>query len=360
MVKSTVIVTMLLLLQIGFSSCSDKATPEAASNAVPVTVRTVGSSDAPQQYVFSGNIEGKHKVTLSTKIMGQITSMPYDAGTRVSAGQIVVKINSDDLRAKRAQINASALEAQAAFKNAEVQYERMRNLYAKKSASQKELDDVETMYQMASAKKNAVKEMENEINDAIGYGELRSPFNGFVVAKMAQQGDIASPGIPLLVIEDLSALKIVANVPESEIHLFRRKDNVRVRIEALENDLAGEVEQVNPSGNPMSRQFEVKIALVGMDKIPTANVKSGMYAQVILEKGTARTITVPQSVIVKRGQLEGVFIVSDKGTAVLRWIRTGNCSGKEVEVLSGLRDGERVILSDNVQLKDGQHVEVTN
>jgi RND family efflux transporter MFP subunit len=360
MVKSIVIVTMLLILQIGLTSCSNNATPEVAATAVRVSVRTVGASDAPQQYVFSGNIEGKHKVTLSTKIMGQITSMPYDAGTRVSAGQVVVKINSDDLRAKRAQIKASALEAQAAFKNAEVNYERMKNLYTKKSASQKELDDVETMYQMASAKKNAVKEMENEINDAIGYGELRSPFNGFIVAKMAQQGDIASPGMPLLVIEDLSVLKIIARVPESEIHLFKQKDKVRVRIETLENDLAGEVEQVNPSGNPMSRQFEVKIALTGMDKLQSANVKSGMYAQVILEKGTAKSITVPQSVIVKRGQLEGIFIMSDKGTAMLRWIRTGNNSGKEVEVLSGLRDGEKVILSNTAQLKDGQKVEVMN
>jgi RND family efflux transporter MFP subunit len=360
MVKSAVIVTVLLILQIGFTSCSNNATPEIVTNAVRVSVRRVGSSDAPQQYAFSGNIEGKHKVTLSTKIMGQITSMPYDAGTRVSAGQVVVRINSDDLRAKRAQIKASALEAQAAFKNAEVNYERMKNLYAKKSASQKELDDLETMYQMASAKKNAVKEMENEINDAIGYGELRSPFDGFIVAKMAQQGDIASPGMPLLVIEDLSVLKIIVSVPESEIHLLKQKDKVLVRVGSVENDLAGQVEQINPSGNPMSRQFDVKVALTGMDNMQIANVKSGMYAQVILEKGTAKTITVPQSIIVKRGQLEGVFIMSDGGTAMLRWIRTGNSSGKEVEVLSGLRDGERLILSNTMPLKDGQKVEVMN
>ena len=360
MVKSTMVAATFLILLIGFMSCSNNATPESAVNAVRVSVRMVGASDAPQQYSFSGNIEGKHKVTLSTKIMGQITSMPYDAGTKVSAGQILVKINSDDLRAKRAQIKASALEAQAAFKNAEVNYERMKNLYAKKSASQRELDDVETMYQMASAKRNAVKEMENEINDAISYGELRSPFSGFIVAKMAQQGDIASPGMPLLTIEDLSALKIIARVPESEIHLFKLKDKVRVRIESLETDLTGVVEQVNPSGNPMSRQFDVKVALTGMDKAQSVYVKSGMYAQVILEKGTSKTITVPQSAIVKRGQLEGIFIMSDRGTAALRWIRTGNTFGKEVQVLSGLRAGEKVILSNIMQLKDGQKVEVMN
>lgn len=358
MVKSKIV--GVLFLSIGLMSCGSDPTPEAAASSVRVAVRSVGSSDAPQRYIFSGNVEGKHKVTLSTKIMGQITSMPYDAGAKVLAGQVVLRINSDDLRAKRAQIKASALEAQAAFKNAEVTYVRMKNLYAKKSASQKEMDDVETMYQMASAKVDAVKEMENEINDAIGYGELRAPFSGFIVAKMAQQGDIASPGMPLLMIEDLSVLKIIARVPESEIHLFKQKDKVRVRIEALENDLAGEVEQVNPSGNPMSRQFEVKIALVGTNTGHGANVKSGMYAQVILEKGTAKMITVPQSVIVHRGQLEGVFIMSDKGTAMLRWIRTGKSVGEEVEVLSGLRGGEKVILSNNVQLKDGQKVEVTN
>lgn len=360
MVKSAVMVAVVLILQFGLISCGNDATPEVAQDVAQVSVRTVGSSAAPQRYVFSGNVEGNHKVTLSTKLMGQITSMPYDAGTKVSAGQIVVRINSDDLRAKRAQIKASASEAQAAFKNAEVNYGRMKNLYTRKSASQKELDDVETMYQMASAKVDAVREMENEINNAIGYGELRSPFNGFIVAKMAQQGDIASPGMPLLMIEDLSVLKIIATVPESEIHLFKQKDKVRIQIDALESDLAGEVEQVNPSGNPMSRQFEVKVGFVGLKKEQATKVNSGMYAQIILEKGTAKMITVPQSVIIRRGQLDGLFIMGDRGTAILRWIRTGKSVGEEVEVLSGLRDGEKVILGDNVQLKDGQKVEVMN
>lgn len=351
---------MVLMFLTGLTSCGKNSTPEVREYAVRVSVRTVGSSDTPQQYVFSGNIEGNRKVALSTKLMGQVTAMPYDVGTRVAAGQVVARINSDDLRAKRAQIKANALEAQAAFKNAEVNRERMRNLLVNNSASQKEMDDVETMYQMASAKIHAVKEMENEINDAIGYGELRSPFDGFIVAKMAQQGDIASPGMPLLMIEDLSVLKVIARVPESEIHLFQRKDAVRVRIDALEDEIAGRVEQINPSGNPISRQFDVKIVLVGMDTKRTANVNSGMYAQVILEKGTAKMITVPESILVTRGQLEGVFIMSDKGTAMLRWIRTGNSNGGEVEVLSGLRDGEKVILSTTMHLKDGQKVEVMN
>ncbi len=358
MIKPVNIVVSTIIIFTGITGCenADKAKPPLP----PVRVQAYHAvvRDVPEQYSFSGTLEGIHRATLSTKLMGRITSMPFDIGTPVRQGQIILTVGNNDIAAKREQVKAQRLEAQAAFQNAERQYERMKNLVATQSASKKEMDDVETMYRMASAKVKAVDEMEKEIDDVLGYSELRSPLNGFIVGKMVQQGDLASPGMPLVTVEDVSILVVVVKVPESEIYLFGQGDTVRAHIDAVHGEVAGVVTQINASGDAASRQFDVKVRLSQLPKQTAAQIRSGMYARITLEKGTAPRLTIPREALVEHGQLEGLFVLSDKGTARLRWIRTGKSTGSNVEILSGLRVGETVLLPASEPYEDGQPVEV--
>ena len=350
----------LLMVSVIISSCSEsnKDANQTAANPM-VNIQTISISELPEDFVFTGNIEGARRVNLSTKIMGTIISMPVSEGTQVSAGQTVVKIKSDDISAKRSQIKANLLEAEAALKNVEINYNRIKSLYQFQSATQKEMDDIEMAYTMAKARVSAVEGMEKEVTDIIGSGEVMSPIQGFVVKKMAQEGDMAIPGMPLLVVEDLSTLKINTHVPETEVHLFKKGDSVKIRIDALpKTTLTGIVDEINPGGNPASRQFEVKILLADIKNEYRSSIKSGMYAQVILEKGFTKSIFIPENVLVKRGQLEGVFVMSDHNTVILRWIKTGQRNDDQIEILSGLRDGEKIVVSSNTQLSDGHKVEV--
>lgn len=356
--KSTSI-TAVLLAALLAGGCAKERAPRETLPTARVSAVTAGTTDAPKEYVFSGTLEGARKVSLSTKLMGRITSLPYDIGSRVAAGQVVLRVNSGDVTAKRAQIKASALEADAAFGNAERQQERMKSLYASQSASRKEMDDTEMMYRMASAKVEAVKEMEREVDNVLEYGELRSPIDGYIVSRMVQEGDLASPGMPLVVIEDLSALTVVASVPESDISFVAVGDPVRIRVDALDGDLTGKITQVNPSGDPSSRQFNIKIAVAKNPDAAARALHPGMHARVSLAKGTAPALFVPRSALIRRGELEGLFVLGDKGNAILRWVRTGKSVGATTEILSGLRSGETVLVSGMESLKDGQPVEVS-
>jgi RND family efflux transporter MFP subunit len=254
----------------------------------------------------------------------------------------------------QALVSASSAEAEAAYGNASRQYERMKNLFATQSASKKEMDDTETMYRMAAAKLEAVKEMEREVANALEYGELRSPIDGSVVARMVQEGDLAAPGMPLVVVEDNRSFVVVARVPETEIAAVAVGDPVRLAIDALDGELAGKVTQVNAAGDPASRQFSVKIAVAATD-----GLRSGMNARASLLKGSALVVTVPTSAIVRRGELDGLFLLGENHTAVLQWIRTGGSTGEVTEILSGLRPGETVLVSGTDDLRDGQPVEVS-
>ena len=342
------------------TACNDGAAirPDGQAKS-KVTVQKIAQAALPEEHAFTGNVEGERRVNLSTKIMGQILSIPCTEGMPVTAGQTVVRIKSDDISAKRAQVRANLIEAEAALKNVETNYNRVKSLYVQKSATQKEMDDVEMSYRMAQARVEAVKEMEKEVTDVIGYGDVISPIQGYVTKKFAHEGDMAVPGMPLITIEDLSVLKVMTQVPESEIHLFRTGDEVKILIDALNGkEIKGSVDQINPGGNPMSRQFEVKVIIKNISAETRGLLKSGMFARVLLTKGSKTAITVPENVIIRRGQLEGLYVVSNGNTAMLRWIRTGKMFGDRVEILSGLDDGETIVTSSETKLTDGIGIEV--
>lgn len=343
-----------VLLWLFVLGCSDETPDAAKQKPVSVTVSEVTTIQLPHAYSFTGTVEGERRVKLGTKIMGEISYLPVEEGTPVHSGQVLAQIKSDDLSAKQSQVEANLAEAEAALKNAETNFNRLIALYEKDSASKKELDDAETAYQMASARVDGVRQMALEVKDLLGYATIVSPINGYVVEKLSEQGDVAVPGVPVLVVEDLRTVRVVTSVAESEIHLFRINDVVDVQVDAFpDQKISGIVDRINPGGNPASRQFEVSVRIAPAP----AFMKSGMYARVLLEKGTRKVVAVPSDYLVTRGQLQGVFTVSLHDQAMLRWLRIGNRFGEQVEVLAGLAEGERVIAPAS-GIRDGQKVTI--
>ena len=165
-------------------------------------------------------------------------------------------------------------------------------------------------------------------------------------------------GMPLLVVENTQSLEVIAQVPETDIQRFAVGDTVDIEIGAL-GDAAtrGVVTQINPSGHYASRQYRVQVAVLGGAR---DDVKSGMYARVVLRKGARSVIAVPQEALIQRGQLTGLLTVDPQNRALLRWVRTGKQYGDRVEILSGLAEGERYVAAHEGRLADGQYVTIQN
>lgn len=353
--RSVFFVVLFVAFGISLTACSGTEERAAPSDMEPVTVETetVSASAVMQVARYTGTIHGARRVPLSTKMMGTVTQLDVEEGDRVAKGDVLIRIRSENVEAQKRQMEARLREANAALDNARINFERIEALYEKESATKKEFDDAKTAYERAQARVEVLEGQLDEIEDTLGYATVRSPIDGFVVEKRSEEGALAAPGQPLLVVETLEDMKAVVEVPEADINRFDVGDSVTVEVGAA-GDLrrTGVVSQVNPAGNYASRQFEVQVRLQ-RDDVPS--LKSGMYAQMLLPTGEAETITVPLQALVKRGQLTGLYAVKDE-KVLLRWVRTGKQYGDRVEILSGLSKGEAYVTNGEQRLLDGQPV----
>lgn len=358
MIKKTyTIVTLIATLFL--VSCGNEDQKVAIENtpAIAVKVSPVSKNINNPFLSVSGKIQAEKSATLSTRMMGFVNETPVNVGDKVTKNQLLVAINNTDLQAKKAQVNASITEAKAAFMNVEKDYNRFKSLFADKSASQKELDDITAHYKMAKARLEAANQMKNEIDAQFTYSNITAPFSGVVTSKMIEKGDMANPGQALISIESPNDFEVMAMVPESEISNIKSGSSVNVIVKSIDEILKGTVKEVSTSSKNTGSQYLVKIKLANTK----ATILSGMFATVqfpITKKSKNHSILIPTDAIVRNGQLSGIYTVSQTNTAMLRWLRLGKTYGNKVEVLSGLNADESYIVSAKGKLFNGAKVSI--
>lgn len=338
-------------------ACGSPEESNTQSESLPsVDVEQAVLKSVPASYRFSGTVISDKTVQLSTKISGRVEQLDVEEGDYVTEGSVLIRIKDDNLQAQRSQVEASLVEARAALKNTETNFNRIKALFEKESATQKELDDISTQYEIAQANVQALEAKRLEIQDLLDYTVLEAPFNGYVVDKRISEGDLAGPGQPLLSFEQEETMKVEVTVPETQISLFTIGDTVRVDIKAANRQkVTGTIANVNPSGNRASRQFRVEITLPGLEK--GHGLKSGMFAEVGLQTVTDEMITIPESAVIERGQLTGIYTLTNNSEVVLRWVRLGDTIDGSVEVLSGLAPGESYLATFDGSIREGQKVQ---
>ncbi|MBA4135578.1 MAG: efflux RND transporter periplasmic adaptor subunit, partial [Flavobacterium sp.] len=307
------IITTLLLSAFLFLSCG-KDRKEITENTPAIPVKMSGNSVStnPSFVTASGKIEAENSANVSTRMMGYVTKVHVKVGQKVNAGQLLVSINNTDLQAKKAQVEASILQATAAFNNAKKDYERFTALFNQQSASQKELDDMTSRYEMAKAGLEAAKQMRNEVVAQFGYSNITAPFSGEVTNTFVKEGDMANPGMPLVSIEGASLLQVTAMVSESDIANIQNGMTVKILVKSINKTVTGKVTEVSSSAKNTGGQYLVKINLTQTDKA----ILSGMFVNVQfpLANKTLTTVStdkvlVPESALVKQGQLTGIYTV---------------------------------------------------
>ncbi|WP_091087682.1 efflux RND transporter periplasmic adaptor subunit [Flavobacterium gillisiae] len=355
--KTTIIASLFVLL---ISCNGEKKEAVAESPAIAVKVSGVSENSNSDFVSASGKIEAENSADLSTRMMGYVTKVYVQIGQQVKAGQLLVSINNSDLLAKKAQVDASILQATAGYNNAKKDYDRFVALFKQQSASQKELDDMTARYEMAKAGLEGAKQMRNEVMAQFNYSNITAPFSGVVTNTFVKEGDMANPGMPLVSVEGASKLQVTAMVSEGDITSIKKGMPVTVLVKSSNEKLTGKVSEVSVSAKNTGGQYLVKINL---DKTDSA-VLSGMFVNVQfpVENKSAATLNtmvlVPESALVRQGQLTGIYTVGNENVALLRWLRTGKTFGDKVEVLSGLSADENYIISAEGKLFNGAKVSI--
>lgn len=340
-------------------SCTQRQQPK--TDAIPISVSTYSPSKqegAPLS--VSGMVTARQTAMVSTRLMGTIERVYVSEGDHVRRGQILATVKASDLQAKAAQAKAMIAEAEAAASDAQRDYQRYENLHAQKSVSDKELENMALRNTSARARLKVARQGLSEVRSMMAYAQVRAPFSGVVTQKLADEGTIANPGMPLIVVEQSGELNVTASVPEEYITLVHKGDPVGVDVKSAGVALQGRVSEISPSSTMTGGQYQMKVSL---DDGARSRLRAGMYAslRLIRQVGTNNqtSVSVRKSSIIERGQLTGVYVAGSDNRAVLHWVRLGKEQGDRIEVLSGINPTDRVIDRPAANMYNGQLIKLT-
>ena len=330
------------LMSVGCGSKEEPATavvsaaPETTIQAAVVEIKTV---QVPIRVEVTGQVRPIFQATLSSRIQGTIDQLLVREGTQVVKGQTLIQLDRRDVQGDLAR-------ASAEVENTKAQFNRMKLLYGQEAVSKQEVENATRAFKVAEAnRKTALTQL--------SYTVVKAPFDGVITEKKVEVGEMASPGQPLLKMEDPLQLRLEATVAEGDLKSVSGGDTIPVVIDALGGQaLTGVVSQILPAGDPQTHTFMVKV-----DLPQTSGLKTGMFGRFQLDKGTHQTILVPDSAIVERGELTSVFVVGSDQISRLRWIKVGRRFDIQTEILSGVNVGERALL-DGARGIDGAAVKV--
>jgi len=314
---------------------------------------TAARTAVPRIVMATGTVEAQNSVEVSTRLMGNVREVMVREGETVTAGQDLLRIDDVDMVARQRQAEAAIAEAQAVFQNTETYLARFERLHAENSASRSQLDDARTGRDRAAAGLARAEAGLAEVEVQLSYLRIKAPTDGTVTRRLVDPGDMASPGHPLVMLEQTGVMKVRAGLSERDVDLVDVGAEVRVKVTSLDQAVfTVPIARILPAANPMSRTFDLEAYIPN----ESGRLRSGMFARVEVPVGSRDAVLVPAEVLYRRGQLTGVWIVDDQRTVHLRWIRIGRAIGDKVDVVSGLQGGETLILRADVPLVEGDKV----
>lgn len=330
-------------LAAGFVLACGGAAAANGLEAVPAQPIGSGASSA-----FDGIVEAVRQTVIAAQVSGAVVQLDAKVGDRVKAGQVLLRID-----ARAAEQNASAGEAQvqasrAALDAASLEYARQKQLFEKNYISQAALERAESTFKATRAQLAAQGAQAGAARTASGLHVIRAPFAGVIAELPVSLGDMAMPGRPLLTLYDPSALRITAAVPQSVAAQLLAGASPRAELPGLpaaRRWVTAARVQVLPTADAATHTVPVRVELAG--ELP--GVVPGMFARLwwpvasVDDGAAAKNPSVPLQAIVRRAEMTGLYVLDPQGRPMLRQVRLGRVDGGNVEVLSGLAPGERVV-----------------
>ena len=326
----------------------EKTTP--ASSEVEVQVAKA-KTELPKSMSFKGKINSSKNTSIRTRGSSFVEEVYVKTGDRVKQNELLIRLNNADLQAKKAQIEAQIQQINAQLNNIQRDVERYQNLRSKQSISEKELENIELQLASVKSQKQAALQQLEEVKSELKYFVIRAPFNGIITSKNIQKGDLANPQQIMLQLEGNAGFEIEVSVSERDIRNFQQGDSAQVFVENLNTNLPAVISEVSSSSINSGGQYRVKARITSTENQP---LFAGMNANLQLTTDQKNIgVFIPKSAIIRRGELKGIYVISQQNTALLRWIRTGEQINDYVEVVSGLIASEQIITSASSKLYNG-------
>jgi len=363
--------TILLTAALSTAGCSKKHDSGKAATA-PVTVikglslETVRTAAVPEMLEVVGSVRARTSAVVSTRIPGSINVLRVREGDRVRKGQLLAQLDAPENQATAAVATAAIDEARRGLdeamsrrKLADTTFERYQNLFKEQAISRQEFDVRQTEKDMAAQgaarAESRLKQAQEGAKAAAaisGYTRITAPISGIITSKPADLGASVFPGQPLMTIEDEGSYQLELALPENLATRVRPGATLQVTLDAIGSTFAARIAEIVPTADPGSRTFTAKIAL------NQKGLKSGMFGRGSISLGTTvNGITLPVKAVIERGAMTIVWTVDKENITRMRIVKVGRQSGERVEILSGLTDAERVVVTGAEKVTEGARVE---
>lgn len=341
-----VVVLLMIWLAGGFHRKIDRSPTEASSRSpaqiaqsadsetVPVRVRQI-----PRVETAVGTVRAVHEATVASKLLAKVMEVNVTAGQRVRKDEVLVRLDDEDLTARLDQAQSAVDAALSVRDQAKIEYDRIERLLEQQAASKLEWDRVQTVLKTAEAELQRARQAANEARTVLGYATIAAPIDGLVVDKRVEVGDTVTPGQPLLTLYDPTRMQLVASVRESLTRRLEVGQTIGVNIDTLDHTCEGLVSEIVPEADSASRSFAVKVT----GPCPPG-VYSGMFGRLLIPLEEESLLVIPTAAVRRVGQLDLVQVIGD-GQPDRRAVKLGRTFEDEVEVLSGLREGEHVVIA---------------
>jgi RND family efflux transporter MFP subunit len=367
-----VAVALGIVLAVGFIWSQRPHPPDlGVISAGPAVVRPVSAERVQKREipVFSegvGTVRSRRQTEIAARVLADVKEIHRQPGDAVEAGDVLITLDSMDLKARVEQAEANLKSLDENLKEAETEYARKKNLLEKDAVTQQEFDIAKFGLAATMARRDAAKKGLEEAQIQLGYATITAPFRGVVFEKPADPGDLATPGKHLLGLYDPEQLRLEALVEEGLLWKLKVKDPIEVDIDSPAQTIVGVVSEAVPAVDPSTRTGTLRI-----DLPPEAQLRPGMFGRARVPVSVRQAIVVPAGAVVRRGQLEMVFAIrldekSRQKRARMILVRTGQpvkertpgtASGL-VEILGGIEPGDLVVTKGAQGLRDGDLVDV--
>ncbi len=350
-VKPIVIAVLSAFLLAGCGEKSAESTTAVATNTIKASVMTVNASNSAVVINMPASVVAEQQAQIASRIMGYIREINVEIGQKVTAGQRLFRIDPSDIQGQMSQAGAGVAQAQAALADAKNDYERFGTLYKEEAIPKAQWDKVRLQYQVAQQQLAAARAGLGTAGAQMNYAIPTAPFAGVVTQKLANVGDMAAPGHPIVVIENPAKLQVQAQVSEDIFSHLQVGTPVNLHVDSTNTDITGKIAHLVPSADPMSHTYLVKIAL------PAGHgLQSGMFVQAGFNIGQSAGIRIPNTAVLERAGMAGVFVVDKQGVAHYRMVRVGDSSNGMTVIQAGLNAGEVIVTNNTSTLQSGDKV----
>ena len=335
--KYVLLLATLVVAACGSNNSGNNTAAQAPEEVIPnVEVAIAQAREVPQENTYAASVQAWAVNNIMPQSGGRIRKVNVEVGDYVVKGQVLAEMD-------RLQLEQMELQVQ----NDELAYERLKGLYVEGGVTKSDFETAELGYKVRRTNLNNLRE--NTI--------LRSPINGYVTARNFDAGDMFSLSAPLFVVQQVTPVKLLVGISESEYTKVAKGDEVSLTVDALPGrTFTGKVERLHPTMDAGTHTFKAEVRVPNTDRV----LRPGMYARVTVNFGTRRSVVVPDQALVKQ---EGtgtrfIYVLQEDGTVRYLPVKTGRHIGTEYEITEGLQDGQIIVVKGHAALRDGVKVNV--